>query len=103
MDPAFYNLIEPVVIFATLFGTAFGVKLLIWGKGPIRRVRSAEQSPALTQRINELEDRLEESNEVIRHQAELLDDVVERMDFAERILTRHRDDQPKGLGSPTAD
>jgi hypothetical protein len=102
MDPALYELIEPAVIFGTLLGTAFGVKLLIWGRGPIRRVRSAEENPALTQRIAELEDQLEQSNEVIRHQAELMDDVLERVDFTERMLTRQREEQPKGLGGPNA-
>ena len=100
MDPALYDLIEPAVIFATLLGTAFGVKMLIWGKGPIRRGRPPEGNSALTQRIAELEDHLEQSNEVIRHQAELLDDVIERVDFTERMLTRHREEQPKGLGGP---
>lgn len=100
MDPALYNLIEPAVIFATLLGTAFGVKMLIWGKGPIKRVRHAADQPALTGRISELEDRLEQSNDVIAHQAELLDDVVERLDFAERMLTRQRDDERRALESP---
>jgi hypothetical protein len=102
MDPALYNLIEPAVVFATLLGTAFGVKLLIWGKGPIKRARAAEENPALAQRVAELEDQLEQSNEVIRHQAELMDDVLERVDFAERMLTRHKEEQPKGLGGPNA-
>jgi len=100
MDPALYNLIEPVIIFATLLGTAFGVKLLIWGKGPIKRVRRAEEQPALASRIAELEDRLEQSNEVIAHQAELLDDVIERVDFTERMLTRYKEGERRALESP---
>ena len=47
MDPQLYNLLEPAFVFATLLGTAFGVKLLIWGKGPIRRIRHAADQPAL--------------------------------------------------------
>lgn len=100
MDPVLYNLIEPAVIFGTLLGTAFGVKLLIWGKGPIKRVRSAEDQPALTSRITELEDRLEQSNDMIAHQAELLDDVLERVDFTERMLTRQKEGERRALESP---
>ena len=100
MDPALYDLIEPAVIFGTLLGTAFGVKLLIWGKGPIKRVRRAEEQPALASRIAELEDRLDQSNDIIAHQAELLDDVLERMDFTERMLTQHKDGERRALESP---
>ena len=100
MDPHLYSLIEPAVVFATLLGTAFGVKFLIWGKGPIRRVRGTEATPALEQRVAELEERLEQSNDVIAHQAELLDEVIERVDFAERVLTKQKHETPKGLKSP---
>jgi len=100
MDPALYDLIEPAVIFATLLGTAFGVKLLVWGKGPIKRVRRDEEQPVLAARIAELEERLEQSNEVIAHQAELLDDVIERVDFTERMLTRQNDGERRALESP---
>jgi hypothetical protein len=100
MDPALYHLLEPAVVFATLLGTAFGVKLLIWGKGPIKRVRRAEEHPALASRITELEDRLEQSNDVIAHQAEMLDEVLERMDFTERMLTRHKDGERRALENP---
>jgi hypothetical protein len=102
MDPALYSLIEPAVIFGTLLGTAFGVKMLIWGKGPIKRVRGAGEQPALTARIAELEDRLEQSNDVIAHQAALLDDVVERVDFTERMLTRHKEGERRALDSADA-
>jgi hypothetical protein len=100
MDHALYSLIEPIVIFGTLLGTAFGVKLLIWGKGPIKQIRRPAETPELTQRVADLEDRLEQSNEVIAHQAELLDEMVERVDFTERMLTRQRNGQPKGLEGP---
>jgi hypothetical protein len=101
MDPALYNLLEPAVIFATLLGTLFGVKLIIWGKGPMRRLRRAEADPALMERIAELEERLAQSDEVIAHQAALLDEVIERVDFAERMLTRQRNDRPLGLEGPS--
>jgi uncharacterized coiled-coil protein SlyX len=100
MDPILYDLLEPVVIFATLLGTAFGVKLLIWGKGPIRRIRRSEDDPAPAQRITELEDRVERSNDVIAHQAEQLDELNERLDFTERMLTRQRAEPPKALDGP---
>lgn len=100
MDPVLLEFIEPAFVFATLLGTAFGVKLLIWGRGPIKRVRRNEATPALEQRMAELEERLEQSNEVIAHQAELLDDVIERVDFAERVLTKQKHETPKGLKSP---
>lgn len=101
MNPMLFELLEPAVVFATLLGTAFGVKLLIWGKGPIRRVRRGEESAALAERIAELEERLEQSNEMVANQAALLDDVIERVDFAERMLTRQRNEQPKRIEGPT--
>lgn len=100
MDIFLFELLEPVVIIGTLLGTAFGVKLLVWGKGPIKRRRLSAEDPALTSRIAELEDRLEQSNEVIAHQAELLDDVLERVDFTERMLTRHKEGLNRALENP---
>jgi len=97
MDPILVDLLEPAVVFATLLGTAFGVKLLIWGKGPIKKVRQPEVTAELSDRVSELEERLEQSNDVIAHQAELLDEVIERVDFSERLLARYKDEPPKGL------
>lgn len=102
MDPALYNLIEPAMVFATLLGTAFGVKLLIWGRGPIKPLRRTGENPALEQRVMELEERLERSDRVIDDQSEQIDDLIERLDFAERLLTRQRAEQPRALNSPDA-
>jgi len=100
MDPQLVDLLEPAVVFATLLGTAFGVKLLIWGKGPIRRVRHAADQPALEQRIAELESRWEQVSELMLHQTDRLTETEERLDFAERMLTRQRGDEPGVLEPP---
>jgi hypothetical protein len=100
MDPMLYNLIEPAFIFATLLGTAFGVKLLIWGKGPIRGRVRAEERQALEQRIAELEQRWDECSEVVRQQADQLSDMDERLDFTERMITRQQADAPPALNKP---
>lgn len=100
MDPAFYDLFEPAVVLATLLGVAFGVKLLIWGKGPIKRIRSGGADPALEQRLAQLEERWEQVSELIVDQTNRLDDHDERLDFAERMLTRQRAEEPKALEKP---
>ncbi len=100
MDPVLIDLFEPAVVFATLLGTAFGVKLLIWGKGPIRRVRRPADEQALAQRLSELEDRWEQGSDQAARQADQLAELEERLDFAERLLTRHRMDEPRALEDP---
>lgn len=100
MDPLFYDLIEPAVIFATLLGTAFGVKLLIWGKGPIKKSRRLEADDALKQSVAEMEQRWEQWSELVAQQGDQLADMEERLDFAERMLTRHRAEQQKAIESP---
>jgi hypothetical protein len=100
MDAYLFELLEPAVVFATMLGAAFGVKLLVWGKGPIRRRRLRPEDPVLEQRIARLEERLEQSSELISHQANQLDDVNERLDFTERMLTRQRAEEPKALEQP---
>jgi len=100
MDPHLYDLLEPAIVFATLLGTAFGVKLLIWGKGPIRRIRHSADHPALEQRVAELESRWEQVSELMLHQTDRLTEAEERLDFAERMLTRQRADEPQGLEPP---
>ena len=102
MDPLFYDLIEPAVIFATLLGTAFGVKLLVWGKGPIKKRRRLEQDDALRRRVAEMEERWEQWSELVAQQADQLADMDERLDFAERMLTRQRAEEQKALESPPA-
>lgn len=100
MDPQLYDLIEPAVIFATLLGTAFGVKLLVWGKGPIRRPRHLPDSDGLEQRVADLEGRCEQWAELAERQAQQLEDVHERLEFTERMLTRQRSETPRALRNP---
>ena len=101
MDPMLVDLLEPAVVFATLLGTAFGVKLLIWGKGPIRRIRRPADQQGL-ERITELEERLEQWSDLISQQADQVAELEERLDFAERLLTRHRMEEPRALEEPEA-
>ena len=56
MDLMLFDLLEPVVVFATLLGTAFGVKMLVWGKGPIKRLKRSADDPAIGQRLTRLEE-----------------------------------------------
>jgi hypothetical protein len=100
MDPALVDLLEPVVAFATILGIAFGVKLLIWGKGPIRQIRRGAASPEQEQRLAELEERMERLAEQMMRQADRLEDHDERLDFTERMLTRHRAEEPRALRDP---
>jgi transposase len=97
MDPLLIDLLEPAVVFATMLGAAFGVKLLIWGKGPIKRRRLPPEDPALEQRVADLEERLERSSELLSYQANQLDDLNERLEFHERVIARQRAEEPKAL------
>jgi hypothetical protein len=87
------------VVLATLMGTAFGIKLLVWGKRPIRRLRSGAEDPETDERLAELEQRVEQMSEFMRDQAQQLDDYHERLDFTERMLTKQRGEEPKALES----
>lgn len=60
MDPQLFELIEPIMILTFLSGLAVGVKHMIWGKGPLRRVKRDENDGALEHRVAELEDLLEQ-------------------------------------------
>ena len=97
MDPMLVDLFEPAVVFATLLGTAFGVKLLIWGKGPIKKVRAPEDRKALERRLEELEEHL---SELASRQEYRLAELEERLDFTERVLTQHREEATRGLEPP---
>ena len=88
------------VVFATLFSTAFGVKFLVWGKGPIRRLRGGPSDPVTDERLAELEERVQQLSEIVQEQSHALDDYHERLDFAERVLTQQRGDVPKALDPP---
>ena len=100
MDPVLVDLLEPAVVFATLLGTAFGVKLLVWGKGPIKRGGRRDDEQALAQRVAELEERWDHWSDLAAQQAEQLAELEERLDFAERLLTRGRMDEPKAIDQP---
>lgn len=97
MDPQIFELLEPAVVFATLLGVAFGVKLLIWGKGPIRRVRAPEDHSALEQRVAELEDHM---RDVAQHQTDRIAELEERLDFTERVFTQKQEGSPKAIEPP---
>jgi hypothetical protein len=99
MEPHLFGLIEPAVVFATLLGTAFGVKMLIWGKGPIRRVKAPEDRQGLEQRMVDLEDHL---LEVAARQEDRLTEIEERLDFTERVLTQKQAESPKAIEPPDA-
>lgn len=88
------------VVIATLLGTAFGVKLLVWGKGPIRRLRGGTDVGASDERLAELEERVRQLSDLVGDQSRALEDYHERLDFAERVLAQRRGDTPEYLGPP---
>jgi len=92
MNPFLFDLLEPVVVIGTLLGSAFCVKALIWGKGPIRRLKGSTDDPAIGQRLTRLEEHWDEIAELATRQADQLDELHERLDFAERLLTQQRDE-----------
>jgi hypothetical protein len=100
MDPLLIDLLEPAVVFGTLLGVAFGVKLLVWGKGPIKRLRGSAQPQDLERRVAELEERWEQWSELTAQHADQIADLEERLDFTERMLTRQRAEQPRALDPP---
>ena len=85
------------VVLATLMGTVFGIKLLGWGKGPIKRLRSGAADPETDERLAELEQRVEQMSEFMGDQAQALEDYHERLDFTERMLTQQRAEEQKAL------
>lgn len=91
------------VVVATLFGTAVGVKLLVWGKGPIRRLRGGTDDPAADERLAELEDRVRHLTTLVGDQSQRLEDYGERLDFAERMLTQQRMEGPQALEPPQSE
>lgn len=100
MDPLLIDLLEPAVVFGTLMGVAFGVKFLIWGKGPIKRLKGTASQVELERRVAELEERWEQWSELTAQQADQIAEVEERLDFAERLLTRQRAEQSRALDRP---
>jgi len=77
------------VVMATLFGAAFGVKFLVWGKGPLRRLRGTTD-PATEERVAELEERVRQLADFVSEQSQLLEEYHERLDFSERMLTQRQ-------------
>lgn len=84
------QLFEPAVVLTTLLGVAFGVKLLIWGKGPLQQLRGELDAPVLERRVAELADRCRQLADAVVDQQQRLEDYDERLDFAERMLTQWR-------------
>jgi hypothetical protein len=82
------------VVVATFFGAAIGVKLLVWGKGPIRRLRGTTD-PTADERFSEVEERVQQLAEFVSEQSRLLEEYHERLDFTERLLTQRQPDEPK--------
>ena len=94
MDPLLYNLLEPIVILSFLSLLTYGAKTMIWGKGPIRKLKKSKDTDELEQRIADLEDILEQHHlETLERQT----DLEERLDFAERIIAQQ---QAKQLNVP---
>lgn len=89
------------VVLAALVGTAVGVKLLVWGKGPIRRLRGGSSDSPTEERLAELEDRVRYLAELVKDQSQQLDDYHERLDFTERMLAQRRMDESQALEPPT--
>lgn len=85
------------VVLATLMGAVFGVKLLVWGKAPLRRFRSGTGDPDTDERLALLEQSVEQMSEFMRDQSRQLEDLHERIDFTERMLTQARGEEPKVL------
>lgn len=88
------------IVVATIVGTAFGVKLLVWGKGPLKGIRAGRGGPVNDARLIELEDRVEQLSDTVRDQAEVLAEYQARLDFTERLLERHKGDEAASLAPP---
>ena len=89
-----------VLVVGTLLGTAFGIKILIWGKGPLRQLRRGGTDTGLEDRVAELEDRVRQMSNALVDQSHRLDDCDERLEFTERVLTRESLDARKELRPP---
>lgn len=95
MDPQIINLIEGPLIISFLVGITYVVKLMFWGKGPVRRVKGSAEPEALEQRIAELEERWEHHlSQVESLHSGRLEELEERVDFTERLLAQRRQEEP---------
>jgi hypothetical protein len=97
MDPILIDMLEPVVVFGTLLGIAFGVKFLLFGNDPNRRGRRAPESPELERRVALLEERWEQLSELIMRQTNEIEAHDERLGFAKH--THPRAEESKTLGN----
>jgi hypothetical protein len=97
MDPQLFGLLEPIVILSFLGALTYGAKVMVWGKGPVRKLKGSEDSEALKQRIAELVALLEQQHlEVLDRHA----DLEERLEFAERMLTQNRANELEAPSEP---
>jgi len=95
MDPQIIDLIEGPLIISFLVGISYVVKLMFWGKGPIRRLKGSAEPEALERRIAELEERWEHHlSQVESLHAGRLEELEERVDFTERLLAQRRQEGP---------
>ena len=90
-----YEILSVMLGIAAAFGGAFCLKHMIWGRGPIWRGRGLPDAGRYDRRLADLEERVEDSAEVIRQQNDQIADLEERLDFAERLLTRGTAPQPE--------
>ena len=97
MDPMLIHTLEGPIVLGTLVGLAYVVKIMVWGKGPLRRIKGSAQQQALEERLADVEDRWEQL-EV--HHAGQLADLDERLDFAERLLSQQQMHKLRALGEP---
>ena len=91
------------VVIATMLGTVWGVKLLVWGKGPIRRIRGGSDTAASDERLTDVEEQVQQLSELVREQSHMLEDYQERLDFAERVLAQRPADERKAVEPPAAE
>jgi hypothetical protein len=87
MDPILLEYLEGPVILMTLVGLTYAVKVMFWGKGPIRRIKGSAQQQALEERLADLEDRWEQLE--VHHEGQVAD-LEERLEFAERLLSQQQ-------------
>ncbi len=88
------------VVIATFIGASFGIKFLIWGKGPIKKLRSGSAGGEAEIRISELEEQVRQLSDQVNDQALTLEDYQERLDFAERVIAQGRNGEARGINPP---
>jgi hypothetical protein len=86
-----------LVVMVTVLGSAFAVKILVWGKGPIKRLPHA---PTDNEHLDAIEERVRQLEAMMTDRSLQLDELHERLDFAERILSKGREAEPTGIEPP---